>query len=92
MTDAIKSVIEKAGLLICPFCEGEGEVGYFCGHETTTECRMCGGNGIIRSTKKQKHSKKRNICNGNKGGCGGCNFHPKGLIVWTSYELFIDSN
>jgi hypothetical protein len=91
MTDTIKSIIKAGGLLICPACDGEGEVGYFCGHETTTLCYLCAGHGVIRSTKKQKHSKKCNICHGRKGGCGGCNSHPKGLIEWESYELF-DAN
>lgn len=88
MTNAIKKLIEKSGLQICPSCGGEGEVGYFCGHEITVSCYMCAGNGIILSTKKQKHSKKCTICNGRNGGCGGCNGHPKGLIEWESYELF----
>lgn len=87
MTAAIKKLILSKGLLICPSCNGEGEVGYFCGHETTIDCWDCDGNGIIRSKKKQKHSKKCPICDGRKGGCGGCNFHPKGLIEWKSYEL-----
>ena len=87
MTKAIRTVIEKNKLLVCPSCDGEGEVGYFCGHETTTECRWCGGKGVIRSTKRQKQSKECDICNGRKGGCGGCNHHPQGLIEWESFEL-----
>jgi len=87
VTKAIENVIKKSGLLICPACKGDGEIGYFCGHETTTDCIMCASNGIIKSKKKQKQSKKCFICNGRKGGCGGCNSNPKGLIEWWSYEL-----
>lgn len=87
MTPAIKKVIKQSGLLICPSCDGDGEIGYFCGHETTRRCYMCEGNGVIRSLEKQKHNKKCDICKGRNGGCGGCNSHPKGLIEWESYQL-----
>lgn len=88
MTNAIKKIIESGGLLVCPSCDGEGEIGYFCGHESTTTCYKCEGDGVVFSTKRQKRSKKCQICSGRKGGCGGCNFHIKGLIEWESYELF----
>ncbi len=88
MTKTIKIIIEESGFLVCPACDGYGEVGYFCGHEKTTDCYMCNGHGVVRSLKKQRHAKKCNICNGSKGGCGGCNSHPKGLIEWESYELY----
>jgi len=87
MTNAIKKLILSKGFLICPSCNGEGEIGYFCGHESTTNCYYCAGNGIIRSLKKEKQSKKCGICEGSDGGCGGCNSNPKGLIEWESYEL-----
>lgn len=88
MTETIKSIIKARGLLICPACDGEGELNYFCGHNINTLCYMCAGHGVIRSTKKQKYSKKCEICKGRKGGCGGCNNNPKGVIKWESYELF----
>jgi hypothetical protein len=85
MTDAIGNILKENGLLICPSCRGEGEIGYFCGHETTTMCYMCAGNGVIRSTKKQKHRKPCSICAG-RGGRGCCD--NKGFHEWESYELF----
>lgn len=84
MTNSIKKIIKAKGLLICPSCNGEGEVGYFCGHETTTNCYMCNGNGVIKSLKKQKHKKTCSICNG-RGGLGCCK--NKGYHEWESYEL-----
>lgn len=87
MTNAIKKIIESIGLMICPSCDGEGEVGYFCGHESIRGCRMCASKGVIKSTKKQKHSKKCDLCDGRKGGCGYCDDHPDGLIEWETYEL-----
>jgi len=88
MTKIIKSIIINSGFLICPSCDGEGEVGYFCGHDTSTYCRMCNGDGVVKSINMQRHSKKCSICDGRNGGCGGCNSHPKGLIEWESYELY----
>jgi len=87
MTKELKKFVEAHGALVCPSCEGEGKIGYFCGHEITKDCSMCAGKGIIVSLKTQKQSKKCCICNGRDGGCGGCNSHPKGLIEWESYEL-----
>lgn len=87
MTSAVKNLITLNGLLVCPSCSGEGEIGYFCGHDSTANCYLCDGNGIIRSLNKQKQSKKCIICDGREGGCGGCNSNPKGLIEWESYEL-----
>lgn len=84
MTSAIKEFIKSQNLLVCPACEGEGEIGYFCGHETTTNCYHCGGNGIIRSLKKVKQRKKCSICQG-RGGRGCC--EGKGYHEWDSYEL-----
>lgn len=92
MTDAIKEIILNSGFLVCPSCNGEGEVGYFCGHEISVTCKWCDGHGVIKSTKKQKRSKKCDICNGRRGGCGGCNNHPKGLIEWETYELYLKNN
>lgn len=88
MTRTIRNIVEALGLQICPTCDGEGEIGYFCGHETTTNCYMCDSAGVIRSQTKVKRSKKCDICHGRKGGCGSCNSNPKGLIEWESYELF----
>jgi len=87
MTNAIIKLIESTGALICPTCDGEGEVGYFCGHDSTTTCYNCEGNGVVKSLKKQKHKKKCSICNGRgaKSGCGGCG--DKGFHEWESYEL-----
>jgi hypothetical protein len=87
MTEDLKKFVESHGALVCPICKGEGEIGYFCGHEITENCSMCAGKGIIASLKTQKQSKKCRICNGRDGGCGGCNSNPKGLIEWESYEL-----
>lgn len=87
MTKEIRNFIESNGILICPSCEGEGEIGDFCGHESTRKCYFCAGKGIIRSLNTQKQSKKCGICCGREGGCGGCNHHPKGFIEWESYEL-----
>ena len=87
MTPAIKKLISSQGMMICPSCGGEGEYESFCGHYTTESCRWCGGQGVIRSSNKQKQSKNCVICNGRKGGCGGCNNHPKGLVEWETYEL-----
>lgn len=84
MTTKIKQVIESSGFAICPACGGEGDVGYFCGHETTETCHMCAGNGIVRSLKKQKHRKTCSICGG-MGGLGCCKH--KGYHEWQSYEL-----
>jgi DnaJ-class molecular chaperone len=88
MTKEIKQFIKSHGALVCPSCEGEGEVEYFCGHYTTNKCRNCAGKGLVASLKKQKQSKKCIICNGRDGGCGGCNSNPKGLIEWESYEIY----
>lgn len=85
MTSEIKDFIKSHGMLICPSCDGEGEVGYFCGHETTSMCYDCGGKGIIRSLNKQKHRKECVICKG-QGGLGCCK--NKGYHEWESYELY----
>lgn len=87
MTSEIKNYIKSQGHLVCPSCDGEGEVGYFCGHESTTRCSDCMGRGILKSLKKQKQSKECSICRGKKGGCGGCNFSANGSHEWESYEL-----
>lgn len=87
MTPKIRQFLESQGNIICPNCNGEGEYETFCGHYTSETCYMCQGAGMVRSLNKQKHSKKCIICHGRKGGCGGCNNHPKGLIEWESYEL-----
>jgi hypothetical protein len=71
MTTTIKNLIKSSGFLICPACEGEGEIGYFCGHESTTGCYMCAGHGVIKSLKKQKQKKTCTIYNG-RGGIGCC--------------------
>jgi len=87
MRDSIKKIIESTGLMVCPACEGEGELNYFCGHESTSDCYHCSGRGVIRSLNKEKHSKVCIICNGRSGGCGGCNFDSEGFIRWESFEL-----
>jgi len=84
MTETIKRIIESIELRICPSCHGEGEIGYFCGHESTTNCYMCDGKGVIKSLKKQKHRRTCSICDG-RGGLGCCN--KKGFHEWESYEL-----
>lgn len=72
------------GLLLCPECLGEGEVNYFCGHETTTTCHSCAGHGVVKSLNKQTHKKVCIVCQGKKGpGC--CN--NRGFHAWESYEL-----
>lgn len=87
MTRTIRKILEGLGFIVCPSCRGEGEVEYFCGHSTTTQCYNCGGNGVVKSLNKQKQSKSCVICKGREGGCGGCNSHPKGLIEWETFEL-----
>jgi len=52
-----ESIVESAGFLICPYCEGNGKIGYFCGHESSTNCYMCAGGGVVKSLNKQKHRK-----------------------------------
>lgn len=84
MTNAIKQLIKSSGALVCPSCDGEGEVGYFCGHETTTTCYRCAGKGVIKSLNKQKHRKTCSICQG-RGGKGCC--ENRGFQEWESYEL-----
>lgn len=85
MTIAIRNLIETCGLLVCPYCEGEGDIQTFCGHESTETCRMCAGRGIIKSLKKQKHKKTCSICGG-KGGKGCCD--NKGFREWESFEIY----
>jgi len=84
MTDTIKQIVESAGYLICPTCEGEGEVGYFCGHETTVTCKDCDGHGAVRSLARQTHRRTCHICKG-RGGPGCCK--NRGYQEWESYEL-----
>jgi DnaJ-class molecular chaperone len=88
MTSETKKFIQSQGLLVCPTCDGEGEYDSFCGHYTSETCSDCQGKGIIRSLTKQIHSKVCIICHGREGGCGGCNFHPSGLIEWESFEIY----
>jgi len=85
VTPTIKKIIKSNGLLICPSCDGEGEIGHFCGHETTEDCYMCDGQGVVRSLKKQKHRRICLICGG-RGGLGCCDH--KGFHEWESYKLF----
>jgi hypothetical protein len=87
MTSAIKKLILSNGFLICPSCDGEGEICDCCGYNSTRTCFYCAGNGIVLSLKSTKQSKKCGICQGRDGGCGGCDSNPKGLIEWESYEL-----
>jgi hypothetical protein len=84
MTSTIKSIVESAGFLICPHCEGNGEIGYFCGHESYTNCYMCAGEGVVKSLNKQKHRKTCSICSG-RGGLGCCD--KKGFREWETFEL-----
>jgi hypothetical protein len=84
MTSEIETFIKSQGFLVCPSCDGEGEIGYFCGHESTTNCYDCGGKGIIKSIEKVKHRKVCLICDG-RGGLGCCG--NKGYYEWESYEL-----
>jgi len=88
MTDTIIQIIKNAGLIVCPGCDGSGEIDTFCGHYSLEVCYMCDGHGVIKSLKKQKHRKTCFICNGN-GGIGCCN--DKGFHEWESYELY-DNN
>lgn len=83
----IEKIVRASGFLFCPDCNGTGENDYFCGHTVTTDCMMCGGHGVIKSLKKQKHRKQCSICSG-RGGLGCCD--KKGYYEWESYEL-IDS-
>lgn len=49
MTSEIKDLIEsETDYKVCPTCDGEGEVSYFCGHYTETICSKCGGTGLIK--------------------------------------------
>jgi DnaJ-class molecular chaperone len=84
MTDTIRKAILSSGFLICPSCDGEGEIGYFCGHESSSTCYFCAGHGMIRSLKKVKQRRECYICQG-KGCLGGCD--NKGYHEWESYEL-----
>jgi hypothetical protein len=84
MTPTIKSIIESAGFLICPYCEGSGEVDDFCGHTITSNCLKCAGEGVVKSLNKQKHRKTCTICSG-RGGLGCCN--KKGFREWETFEL-----
>jgi DnaJ-class molecular chaperone len=84
MTTSIKNILLSRGFLICPSCDGEGEVDYFCGHESSSTCYDCAGHGVILSLKKVKQRKDCTICKG-KGGLGCCNH--KGYQEWESYEL-----
>jgi DnaJ-class molecular chaperone len=84
MNNAIRRIAEASGLLVCPSCNGEGEVDYFCGHESTETCHDCGGQGVIISLNKQKHKETCVICKGG-GGPGCCN--NRGFQEWESYEL-----
>ena len=58
MTKEIKKLITSNGMLVCPACDGEGEVGYFAGHETTINCSMCGGHGMIAAQSKETENKE----------------------------------
>lgn len=87
MNKIIQKIVEESGMLICPACEGEGEVDYWCGHDSTTACIMCAGKGVVRSLKKQKHIKVCHICKG-RGGPGCCK--NKGFHEWESYRLYVD--
>jgi len=50
MTKEIKELIEKkTKYTVCPSCDGEGEIDYFCGHESWTYCQKCEGTGLILS-------------------------------------------
>lgn len=89
MTKTIKQLIESTGAIVCPTCNGEGEYGSFCGHETTETCCMCCGRGVVKSLKKVKLRKDCIICNG-KGCLGGCNH--KGYHEWDIFEPLVKKN
>lgn len=55
MTKTIIAILKSKGFSICPFCSGEGEVSYFCGHYTTTECRNCKGQGVEKQIFTQEY-------------------------------------
>ena len=38
---------------VCDNCLGDGEITTFCGHDVTEYCRVCDGNGYLK-TKKGK--------------------------------------
>ena len=84
MTNAIKKLIEFCGALICPSCNGEGEVQEFCGHYVDFDCERCDGNGIIKSTKLVTYSKTCVYCSGK--GCRQC--YDSGYVESEKYELF----
>jgi len=73
------------GAIVCPSCDGEGEVGSFCGHETIESCFWCAGKGMVKSLNRQIHRKNCVICGG-EGCAGGCDW--KGFREWESYELW----
>jgi len=85
MTPEIKKLIESTGAVICPKCDGEGDLNSFCGHETTENCYWCAGRGVVKSLKKQTHKKDCVICGG-KGCAGGCEW--RGYHEWETFELF----
>jgi hypothetical protein len=89
MTPEIKKLIIANGAIVCPECNGEGEIDYFCGHETTQYCHWCAGRGIVKSLKRQTQKKDCVICGG-KGCAGGCGW--KGYREWESFELFPNAN
>lgn len=88
MTNEIKEFIRLHGALTCPSCEGEGENETFSGHYHSENCWMCAGKGLIRSLKLQQNHKPCDICKEKAGGCGGCNFNPKGRHEWESWEIY----
>lgn len=50
MTKEIRELIEKeTNYTVCSDCDGEGEIDYFCGHESSTYCHKCKGTGLILS-------------------------------------------
>lgn len=61
MTNKIQQLIKSSGFILCPVCNGEGEVGYFCGHDSSAVCEMCNGDGIVRSLKKQVYNEDSRI-------------------------------
>ena len=57
MTPEIKKVIESTGAVICPKCDGEGEVGTFCGHVQRRKLLLVRGawnSQITKETNAQK--------------------------------------
>lgn len=54
MTNKIKELIKNnTDFEVCGCCGGEGEVDYFCGHQSWESCRLCNGDGVTKKKSKK---------------------------------------